>query len=280
MTIYVQDKPVEFKTYPNGEAIVPIIKEEFHFNCAYLRWHWTGDEELVHLALINGLLKQHGLRTVLTIDYMPYSRMDRAENGNCFSLNWVANLINAMEFTKVFICEPHSDVTLQLINKSEPVWVTAKNVPVAMEMMAFDRTADYLVLPDDGAFKRYSELVPQLNECNVVVLKKKRDFDTGKILGLEIDRRIMRGLNGEGEYAQALIIDDLSSRGGTFVGAADIMRTHMGCNYVALLVTHMEPAGLEGDLRTKLNRVFCTDTMELPRPLPKNFELLHRSQWI
>jgi ribose-phosphate pyrophosphokinase len=120
-----------------------------------------------------------------------------------------------------------------------------------------------------------------ISQSNVIVLKKKRDFETGKIQGLEIESLTMRGAIGVEDTAgtsKALIIDDLSSRGGTFVGAADLLRTH-GFDKVALLVTHMEPAGLLGDLRHKLDRVFCTDTMTFPRPVPANFEVFQRSAW-
>jgi phosphoribosylpyrophosphate synthetase len=114
-----------------------------------------------------------------------------------------------------------------------------------------------------------------------VVLKKKREFDTGKILGIEVDYQIVRRLDKDPHDApRALIIDDLSSRGGTFVGAAELLRSELDMQYVALLVTHMEPAGLLGDLRNKLDRVFCTDTMSFPLPVPANFEILPTKDWL
>lgn len=287
MSIYLSDRRVEFKAYPNGETIVPQLDpwrlEVWGTIPPVVRLHWTGDEDFLHLSLLRGYLKQSGIhKPVLFIDYMPYSRMDRAQDGHCFSLRWVAEQINAMYFDKVYVVEPHSQVTLELLRNSSPVWTTAKLTPKAMDMMAFNKETDYLVLPDDGAFRRYCEQVPELNECHVIVLRKQREFfsHNSRILGQQIDRRIMRGTHEHAPHHQALIIDDLCSRGGTFVGAADLLRRELDISHVALLVTHMEAGGLTGDLPKKLNRVFCTDTMEFRRPLPGNFELLPRSYWL
>lgn len=282
MSIFLNDREVKFTTYPNGETNVPVISMLDRYD---VRLHWESDQDLINLMFLNAQIEPNRARSLgvapktLFIDYMPYSRMDRAQDDHCFSLAFVAQFINEMRFDFVNVVEPHSHVTLDKITRSRPVWATAKLTPIAMEWMAFDRQNDYLVLPDAGAYKRYSELMPQLNQCHVIVLKKRRDFETGKIQGLEVDQRILRGPHDPGERHKALIIDDLSSRGGTFVQAADHLRYLGWCDKVNLLVTHMEPAGLLGDLRTKLNRVFCTDTITFPRPAPSNFEIFTRSQW-
>jgi len=278
--IFVNDREVKFTTYPNGEAVVPEIPKGL--NGTYLgRLRWSGDHDLLQLALVNGLLAQHNARyTVLTSDYMPYSRMDREQDGHCFSLKYVSEIIAAMCWNKVYVVEPHSDVTLKLLG-AEPIWATARLTPKAMSWMGFDKEHDYLVLPDAGAYKRYSELVPELDECHVVVLKKRRNFETGKITGLEVGYTLNRGgYEPNVTPKKALIIDDLSSRGGTFVQAAELLRAQLNFTEVALLVTHMEPAGLIGDLPKALDRVFCPETMTFPRPVPSNFEVFSRSDWL
>ncbi len=284
MSIFLNERLLTFDQYPNGETIVP----DLHFNTdgnVRVRLHWESDVDLVRLVLIKGLIDQirysdaafYRVQTVLTIDYFPYSRMDREQDGKCFSLKYIADMLNEMNWDKVHIVEPHSQVTLDLVRRSSPVWATAKLTPKAMDMMGFNLHADYIVLPDKGAYKRYADLMPEtLNICNVVVMGKDRDFATGKIKGMKIEYKIVRH---DGPVRRALIIDDLSSRGGTFVGAADVLRA-AGFEYVALLVTHMEPAGLLGDLRHKLDRVYCTDTMTFPRPVPDNFEIFQRSDWL
>lgn len=284
MTIFVNDREVVFTQYPNGELVVPHVEiYPYPPTTSTVRLHWTGDDDWAKLALVKGMFDQHDYPRkypALFIDYMPYSRMDRAQDGHCFSLKWVCQLVNAMKWSRVYVVEPHSDATLELLDNAEPLWATAKLVPKAMKWIDFDKERDYLVLPDAGAYKRYSALVPEIEQCNSIVLKKKREFATGKILGLETDYIILRHDVGMNPERKALIIDDLSSRGGTFVAAAALLRDRGLAKHVALLVTHMEPVGLLGDLPKKLDRVFCTDTMSFPRPVPANFEVFQRSDWL
>lgn len=286
MSIYLNDQLVAFTQYPNGEACVPLVKAPERGRECRVRLHWESDQDLLNLALLRGLISQWGrgglayYRTTLFIDYMPYSRMDREQDGHCFSLRYVAEFVRRLGWETIHVVEPHSDQTLLELCNAKPVWATAKLTPIAMDWMGFNSKTDFLVLPDKGAYKRYLEMVPELEHNNVVVMQKKRDFETGKILGLELGSVTYHGSNKPAPSAKALIIDDLCSRGGTFVAAADVLRQQLGCAKVALLVTHMEPAGLQGDLRSKLDRVFFTDTITVPRPLPTNFELFRRDMWL
>lgn len=285
MSIYVDDKLVTFTKYPNGETVVPAITLDTRRRDHVVRLHWESDVDLVHLVLVRGLVgqllpKDPFFAPDLFIDYMPYSRMDRAQDDHCFSLRYVAGVISAQKWRKIEVVEPHSEVTTGLLG-AEPIWATATLTPKVMRATGFDKECDYLVFPDAGAVKRYTDLMPDIvASCHLVVMKKVRDFATGKITGLDIDHTLLRGRGAAGRKPNALIVDDLSSRGGTFVQAADILRDVVGCEKVSLLVTHMEPVGLTGDLPKKLDRVFCTDTMTLPRPLPGNFELFQRSDWL
>lgn len=284
MSIFVDEVEVSFGTYPNGEAVVPKFEPFGHnWSVPTVRLHWEDDRDLVHLALVRSVVRDYSsmreLAPKLFVDYMPYSRMDRAQDGYCFSLHVVAKQLNAMKWQSVQVVEPHSKKTLSLVGNSEPVWATAKLTPTVLELLAFDPALDYVVLPDTGARERYEELMPTvLDGYNLVVLRKTRDFGSGKITGLEVDHRVLRGTLTT-PPRKALIIDDLCSRGGTFVAAASLLR-QLGASDVSLLVTHMEPAGLTGDLPDKLDHVFCTDTMTFPTPVPANFTVFPRGAWL
>lgn len=285
--IFVDDQPVAFSEYPNGETVVPLLNDIVIDSRPTVRLVWESDVDLARLMLIRGMLEQRGARRPrLFIDYMPYSRMDRLQNDHCFSLKYVGQFISGLKWDAIQVVEPHSDVTLrylvdQRIETAEPVWATAKLLPKVMERIDFARDTDYIVLPDKGAYERYSELAKDvLDTCNVIVLEKVRDFETGKIRGLAVDSRVVRGSSNEPRGEVGLIIDDLSSRGGTFIQAADLLRETGLCSTVNLLVTHMEPVGYTGDLSKKLDRVFCTDTMPVPALIPRNFHVFERADWL
>lgn len=89
-----------------------------------------------------------------------------------------------------------------------------------------------LVYPDKGACDRFTlgYKFPSWHQtAEPVVLSKKRELATGKILGMEI----VSGTPGE----CCIIVDDLCDGGATFIGAAQCLR-EAGAKYVGLVVAH------------------------------------------
>ena len=89
-----------------------------------------------------------------------------------------------------------------------------------------------LVYPDKGACDRFASgyKFPSWHQtAEPVVLSKKRELATGKILGMEI----VSGTPGE----CCIIVDDLCDGGATFIGAAKCLR-EAGAKFVGLVVAH------------------------------------------
>jgi ribose-phosphate pyrophosphokinase len=176
--------------------------------------------------------------------------MDRSENKSAFTLKYVSNFINSLKFDKVIVVEPHSDVTNALIERVEPVYTNYTLLPLVEKEVGFNNESDYIVFPDAGASKRYT-----LKNHNILVGNKHRDFQTGRITKLEV----------MGQYAggkKAIIMDDLSSYGGTFILTAQALKD-MGVKEVYLLVTHAEDSIFDGQVfKTDLiDGVFTTNTI-------------------
>ena len=86
---------------------------------------------------------------------------------------------------------------------------------------------------------------------------KKREWATGKILGLDImNAELVKGKN-------VLIIDDICSRGGTFLHSAKALKA-AGANRIFLYVTHAEKTMVEGEMYNDLDlveRIYTTDSI-------------------
>lgn len=288
--ISVNGQVLEFGTYPNGETLVPDLPVA-GIEVPTVVWTYDGDYELVRLALVCGLLGQQAHLSFprLIVTYMPYSRMDREQGGHCFSLRYIGRMIAEMNWSSIHVVEPHSAVTMtETIHhrsrlRAEPVWTTAELTPLVMAEIDFDKQRDYLVVPDAGAHARYAEQLGQLfEECNIITLRKRRDFETGEILGLEVASRKFHSIGNPQRGARALIIDDLCSRGGTFLQARQILRhSSIGCQAVYLLVTHMEQVGYTGELGWLMDGVYCTDSMgPAPKIIPDCFHVFERTAWL
>src|SRR5690606_21489303 len=118
--IKVNGQDVIFKKFPNGET--KIIEDSINV----LEWgkhtvsfKYENDEDFIKLMFVKNFIdsKRSKSTTVeLIIYYMPYSRMDRSENGSAFTLKYITNFINSLNFDRVIVVEPHSDVTPALLN--------------------------------------------------------------------------------------------------------------------------------------------------------------------
>lgn len=253
--ILIDGREVQFKTFPNGETHV--VAESIFDNVSVpqqIHFKYENDSDLIKLMLVKRHMDQsrYLVNPILVIYYMPYSRMDRSEGGSVFTLKYVADFINSLDFRRVFVIEPHSDVTCALLNNSEPYNINFDLLPKVEEMVGFNPADDYLFFPDAGAQKRYAKL----NGYKQLVGFKHRDFATGEIKSLEVVGTLTGGVG------KVIIVDDLSSYGGTFMFSAKKLRD-LGFNQVYLLVAHAENSIFKKELlKTDLiDKMFTTDTI-------------------
>ena len=117
-----------------------------------------------------------------------------------------------------------------------------------------------LYFPDAGAAKRYTELFPNKMFCYG---EKKRDWKTGKILGLEIRTNGM-----DLENKTVLMIDDIISYGGSFYYSAKALKEE-GAGKIYAYATHTENSVLDKEKGTFLKaledgtveRLFTTNSL-------------------
>lgn len=258
--IEINGQKIVLDKFPNGETLVhtEVLNELIKQKTEKIRidFKWLNDEDLLHLFFV---LKHLGKKISKDIifNYMPYSRMDRKQNDNCFTLKYVTEILkNCLgKEDKIYILEPHSDVTLDLLNAKRINVIT----PLMNEILKRHPEIDMICYPDKGAKNRFQDDEVKLP---VVFCNKVRDFDTGEILGLELDGDT--DVNGK----NVLILDDLCSKGGTFYHTANKLKEH-GAKNVYLGVCHMEDTIRYGviykdktvDRKTPIKQIYCMDTM-------------------
>lgn len=274
--ITLNGKPVEFSVYPNGETKLELGR---HFSCQayYIGFRYESDQDLIRLMMVKRHLEPSEKLCHLFIDYMPYSRMDRTEDGYPgFTLRYVAEFINWLDFDTVSVFEPHSDVTTALLDRASAFYPTKAYLPDVMELIEFDPKLDIVFYPDAGAQKRYADLKGFPHAVGF----KHRDFATGKLNGeMEI-------LGLENGVRKVLILDDLCSRGGTFIMAAKALG-ELGVQEIYLFVAHCEDTMWEGDLLHEIDGLYCTDSIlsvKMPqfglRPLGRKVNVYSKGEWL
>lgn len=222
----------------------------------HITWYYENDAELfVLICLVKHIRRiRPDAKIVLTMPYIPHARMDRVKEYNdVFTLKYFAETINSLNFSRVYVLDPHSSVSKALINNIvENYW--SAYVELALDKSVLRNDEEYILFyPDEGSMKRYSSDINLPYAFGV----KRRDWQTGKILGLDVvgDKDAIKGSN-------ILIIDDICSRGGTFYHSAKKLK-ELGANKIYLYVTHCENTILEGDLLNSdlIEKVFTTNSI-------------------
>lgn len=256
--IKVNGHEVKFERFPNGETnlIHESIKLRNGMAITDVHFKFESNASLIDLMFVKDYLDTHCKSDMinLLIYYMPYSRMDRVENKSAFTLKTIAKKINDMNFNKIEVIEPHSDVTTALLDKAEAKYINFFLVEIAKQKIGFNEENDYLMFPDAGASKRYSKMRAK----NVLIGNKMRDFETGKILSFDLTGNKSKVV--ETRAPKVIIVDDLSSYGGTFVHSAKALKD-VGFAEIHLLVAHAENSIFKGELFDHVDKVFTTDSI-------------------
>lgn len=255
--ILIDGKPIQVTRFPDGTSSVrfnPLTKYS-DYNGDYrfsITWKYDGDEECMLIWYIVKHIRERLEDAIITLSmpYIPNARMDRVKAcDEIFTLKWFAEFINSLRFSAVFVEDPHSDVSVSLINR---VRVLKPEVTIQRVLEILHDENPLICFPDEGAAKRYSSGIGM----EYVFCIKHRDWRSGKIERLELTTPIK--VNGR----NILIVDDICSRGGTFTYTAKALRD-AGAKNVYLYVTHCENTIEDGTVLTDglIKHVFTTDSI-------------------
>lgn len=248
------------KTFPDGSlCLLDLNNSLLCPNKNYeIVWLYEGDYEIFMLICIVKHLrsKMHNNASFnLTMPYVVNSRMDRTHSDNeVFTLKYFADIINDLKFNKVVIVDPHSIVSEALIDNVcvlRPSNIISNVIDKMLCLNEFEREV-VIYFPDDGAYKRYKDM-PCFKDLKCVYGKKERDWNTGKIIGIEIYDKNGSKLTNEIENCDVLMVDDIISYGGTLAYSADKLK-EMGAAHISAYATHVENSVLDEEKGTLLKR--------------------------
>jgi len=226
--------PVQIERYPDETPRLNITVDSDEIS---LEWLYEKDEEMILYFITRHLREQYAIKKLaLHMPYIPHARMDRVKNQQeVFTLKYFCEFINSMHFDKVIVRDAHSNVSLALLNNvvSDSI---ERNIIKLTECL-LDLRRDIIFYPDEGSCKRYSEIISFPYTFGV----KKRDWNTGNIMRLDVQGNI------PASPFNVLIVDDISSFGGTFLHSAKKLK-ELGADKIYLYVTHCENSIIKGEL--------------------------------
>lgn len=260
--IKVNDEVIDIEHFPDGTQKLSVESMWRASGDYSIDWRYEKEEELSTLIYITRHLRNNPYtKSVrLKMNYLPNARMDRIhERDEVFTLKSFADVINWLDFDLVTILDVHSNVGAALIDN---VIIETPKIYIneVIKQIEKDNTDLILYFPDEGAAKRYSDMFPRYKYCYG---EKKRDWDTGKILGLDIKSN---GINLSGKTV--LMIDDIIAYGGSLYYSANALKEN-GVDKIYAFATHTENSILNREKGTLIKslenntveRLFTTNSI-------------------
>jgi len=248
----------EIERFPDGECPVRVL-ESVRGRDAYLVQP-TGppvEANLLELLLLADACRRAGAaQLTAVVPYLGYARQDRRASGRePVGARLIADLVGASGLDRVVALDLHSPALEGFF--SVPLeHLTA--VPLLVESLRGSALAGntVVVAPDLGA-ARLADRYAKLLGLRVAVVHKIR------ISGREVT---VRGVTGNVDGRQPLIVDDMISTGGTIEAAAQAVAAAGSLPVAAVVATHgLFVAGAEERLaRVGARRLIVTDSVTPP----------------
>lgn len=263
MLLDIQDpSQVKLWKFPGGEvgvALEPGIVEFLSVFSPKVEIITTlnNSDEVMQLLMVVDALKRFAPKSIsLTCSYFPYARQDRVCNtGEALAVKVIAQLINSLNFERVSIFDPHSDVTPALIDRvkvTDCTWLAER-----INRHAPLKPGYILVAPDLGATKKTQKIARTLNyNGDILQFEKTRNLATGEITGI----KATTDFNCTKKHF--IIFDDICDGGRTFIEIATKLK-ECGASTVALAVSHgIFSKGLACLYDNGIDQIFTTDSFK------------------
>ena len=210
------------------------------------RW----EKDLFALQCIMDEMKASGggknfLPVYLYMPYIPNARMDRRtlDSGRVFTLKTFARLVNDMGFDGIYVLDPHSDVSLALIERCK-VDESIPGILHRVERILPEGAVPLWVFPDAGAMHRYRD---DMHSDDMIFGEKVRDPMNDHITGYAL----YGGEKVEGRHV--IVVDDIIAHGYTMLFLLQEIWKHNPAS-VKVFATHIEDSFKDGKLFDALNK--------------------------
>lgn len=261
LTLKLDDKPVALNSgvFPDGAGWLKVA-DTLPASAHLMRIRATALRDMNDFMLLAQLVEAVRHATDVTfshleLPWLPWARQDRhMVAGDSFALKVFARQLNALEFDKVIVLDPHSDAAAAAIDNMVAVAQQACLLQSRTLREAIGAGRFMLVAPDAGALKKIDAVVKAAGAMEYAILSKVRDVASGALTGFSL-------LAGDVEGKDVLIVDDLCDAGGTFIGSAQVLR-EAGARSVSLYVTHgIFSKGIEHLLNNGVDAVYTTTSL-------------------
>lgn len=227
------------------------------------------NDRFMELAFFIDALKRSSAKEVkLIIPYFGYARQNIQHRvGECVSAHVVISILESLGVSEITTIELHDEATAGVF--SIPFQTKSGLALIAAEMKKIGLQNVVIASPDQGGIERariFAGAFYDKDQPDLVTVEKKRNLD-----GIHDSKAVE--LYGSVEGKTVVIVDDVSTSGGTMLNAAQLI-LEKGAREVYGAVVHADFAqGLSQKLvSSPFKGWFITDTIEdITLSLPQDF---------
>lgn len=267
----------EVVRFENSEIRVRIEENVQHQTCVILQSTANpADTHLMELFFFCDALRRQEARQVIgVIPYFGYARQDvQHRSGECVSANVIIRFLESIGFNKIYTINLHDEATEGVFSipfkNIDAFPVLAKEIRnyIGRENVTTDKVA--VVSPDHGGVERarkFSDVLFETTAHTISVVEKRRDL-------AHIHMSKALDLYGDVKGKIAVLVDDMTTSGGTLIHAADLCMERGAAKVLAAVVHHDFGPKAPADIQnSRIERFFTTDTISLKDE--QKFEKLH-----
>lgn len=239
-------KKLDYKmfNFKGGEPHFQITTNVEYFGDLFITQRYNSPSDVFNILLANDAARRIGFENIhLVLPYFPAARQDRICNeGEPLTIKVFTDLINSCNFKSVHILSPHSEVTPALLNNvivhDELDYVASSVIESIADMVETFIKHYNIVCPDAGAGKRVQKVIQHLTKTfpdvnfNLIRCEKVRDVKDGSLKEFFVQADNL-------EKHPTLIVDDINSMGGTFIGLGNVLR-QKNCGKLMLFTSHAD----------------------------------------
>jgi len=217
---------IEVLRFPGGEFHAKIGKRypevPAHIFAKIRTW-----DDFGKFLVVADAFKRQSVPVYCFMPYLPGARQDRAQDGTALTSAIYASAIRGVVDHLTYV-DPHSNAAEQIFSFGTAY---RTSMPFNFVTSLVTERPDVILAPDKGATHRAGVVANLLDpEIPVYFCTKKRDFNTGKLLGFDLPAEIPSG--------KVLIVDDICDGGGTFLGIGSSLLERRDGHHLSLYVTH------------------------------------------
>ncbi len=247
---------VEIRRFPEGEIFVKYT-QNIRGGDVYIvqpTCSPPNDTLMELLIMLDAARRASAKRITVVLPFYGYARQDRKDQPRVpITAKLVANLLVTAGATRILALDLHSeqiqgffDVPVDHLN-AHPVFIKYLRRKLQKDSV--------VVAPDSGSVKmahRYSDMLGM----GLAVVAKRR---------ISADKVASSHLVGDVDGRDCVLVDDLTTTGGTLIAAAEILKK-AGARRVFAAISHycMTRAGHERIQQSCLHEVVTTDSIPMP----------------